>query len=80
MDRRFQTVFIYEPNDDLVYHILDKLRPIYEKYHGVKINDKELKLIVKLSNKYIYDRKRKPFFQLYRFFECLFFLVSLLYH
>ena len=25
MDRRFQTVFIYEPNDDLVYHILDKL-------------------------------------------------------
>lgn len=58
MDRRFQTVFIYEPNDDLVYHILDKLRPIYEKYHGVKINDKELKLIVKLSNKYIYDRKQ----------------------
>lgn len=37
MDRRFQTVFIYEPNDDLVYHILDKLRPIYENIMVLKL-------------------------------------------
>lgn len=58
MDRRFQTVFVYEPNSLEVYHILEKLRPIYESFHNVKINDSELKLIIKLSDKYIYDRKQ----------------------
>ena len=58
MDRRFQTVFIYEPNREQVYDILISLRPIYESYHGVKIGDDELKLIIELSNKYVYDRKQ----------------------
>ena len=58
MDRRFQTVFVYEPNNSEVYNILDKLRPIYESYHNVKICDEELRLIIKLSDKYIYDRKQ----------------------
>lgn len=58
MDRRFQTVFVYEPNNEEVYNILEKLRPIYESYHNVKIKDNELKLIIKLSDKYIYDRKQ----------------------
>lgn len=58
MDRRFQTVFVYEPNSLEVYHILEKLRPIYESFHNVKINDSELKLIIKLSDKYVYDRKQ----------------------
>jgi len=58
MDRRFQTVFVYEPNSSEVYNILEKLRPIYESFHNVKINDSELKLIIKLSDKYIYDRKQ----------------------
>lgn len=58
MDRRFQTVFVYEPNDEKVYDILEKLRPIYEDYHLVKIGDNELKQIITLSNKYIYGRKQ----------------------
>ncbi len=58
MDRRFQTIFIYEPNYNQVYDILEKLRPIYESYHNVKINDEELRLIIKLADKYIYDRKQ----------------------
>lgn len=58
MDRRFQTVFVYEPNNENVYQILEKLKPIYESYHGVKISDDNLNLIIKLSNKYIYDRKQ----------------------
>ena len=48
MDRRFQTVFVYEPDTEAVYQILEKLKPIYEAYHGVKIGDDELKLIIKL--------------------------------
>jgi len=58
MDRRFQTVFVYEPDKEEVYNILEKLRPIYESYHNVKIKDEELKLIIKLSDKYINDRKQ----------------------
>ena len=58
MDRRFQTVFVYEPSDEKVYDILEKLRPIYEDYHLVKIGDNELKQIIYLSNKYIYERKQ----------------------
>lgn len=58
MERRFQTVFVYEPDHDKVYSILEKLRPIYESYHNVKIGDQELKLIIELSNKYIFDRKQ----------------------
>lgn len=58
MDRRFQTVFVYEPNDDKVIDILNSLRSIYESYHGVRIGQDELNLIIKLSNKYIFDRKQ----------------------
>lgn len=58
MDRRFQTIFVYEPDNEKVYDILIHLKPIYESYHGVKIGNDELKLIIDLSNKYIYDRKQ----------------------
>ena len=58
MDRRFQTVFVYEPDLEKVRNILDKLRPIYESYHNVKIGDYELDQIISLSNKYIYERKQ----------------------
>lgn len=58
MDRRFQTVFVYEPDNDAVYQILEKLKPIYESYHGVRLTDEDLKLIIRLSDKYVYDRKQ----------------------
>lgn len=56
MDRRFQTVFIKEPDEQETFEILKKLRPIYESYHGVKIEEKELKLMIELSNKYMNER------------------------
>lgn len=56
--RRFQKVFIEEPNDDKVYEILVKLKPIYEKYHNVIVSTDVLKAIVKFSNKYLYNRKQ----------------------
>lgn len=58
MDRRFQTVFVYEPDNDRIYDILKSLKPIYESYHGVRIDDSKLQSIINLSNKYIYDRKQ----------------------
>lgn len=56
LSRRFQTVTIKEPDTKTVLQILTKLRPIYEKYHKVKISDEILQEIVTLSNRYIHDR------------------------
>ena len=58
LSRRFQTVMITEPDEEKVYHILARLKSIYEDYHNVIINDDVLKLIITLSNKYLYNRKQ----------------------
>lgn len=55
--RRFQRLDIEEPNKEKVLDILYKLKPIYESYHSVKIDDEIIKVIVELADKYIYDRK-----------------------
>jgi len=56
LDRRFQPITIEEPDTVATIHILEKLKPIYEHYHHVKISDQLLKEIVELSNKYIFER------------------------
>ena len=56
MERRFQTIFIEEPNFDKTLKILKKLKPMYQDYHGVRIDDDLLINIIKLSNRYIHDR------------------------
>ena len=57
LNRRFQTILIEEPNLEETKDILIKLKPLYEKYHNVVINDNIIDLIINLSNKYIYSRK-----------------------
>ena len=56
--RRFQNIVIEEPNVEKVYDILTRIKPIYEEYHNVLISEKVLKLIVNLSDKYLYNRKQ----------------------
>lgn len=58
LDRRFQKIVIEEPEENVVIDILKKLKPLYESYHNVVISDDMLEKIVKLSNKYIYNRKQ----------------------
>ncbi|NLA33678.1 MAG: ATP-dependent Clp protease ATP-binding subunit [Tenericutes bacterium] len=58
LDRRFQIININEPNKEETLLILKKLNPIYEGFHGVKVDDNILKLIIELSSKYIYERKQ----------------------
>ncbi len=53
LDRRFQKIYIEEPDVNSVRDILVKIKPIYENYHGVLISDKMIDLIVDLSVKYI---------------------------
>lgn len=58
LERRFQKVFIEVPNDKTVKEILMKLKPIYEKFHNVKIEENIIDDIIMLSNSYIYDRNQ----------------------
>lgn len=58
LDRRFQKVIIEEPTTKQTKNILMKLKPIYEKYHDVIIEEKNIDEIIELSEKYIYNRNR----------------------
>lgn len=57
LERRFQKVLIKEPNYEETKIILHKIKKNYENYHNVKISENILDLTIKLSDKYITDRK-----------------------
>lgn len=58
LERRFQKIFVEEPSIPDTKNILLKLKPLYEKYHKVSMNDSVIDSIIALSEKYIYDRNR----------------------
>jgi len=55
--RRFQKIDVPEPSEDEAVQILMGLRPSYEAHHGIKYTDGAIKAAVKLSTRYIHDRK-----------------------
>ncbi|MDO8670292.1 MAG: AAA family ATPase [Dehalococcoidia bacterium] len=54
--RRFQPVFVVEPNVEDTIAILLGLRPKYEAHHHIRIDDSAVMAAVKLSDRYIKDR------------------------
>ncbi|MCA3597377.1 MAG: ATP-dependent chaperone ClpB [Methylobacterium sp.] len=54
--RRFQPVFVAEPNVEDAISILRGIREKYELHHGVNITDSALVAAATLSNRYITDR------------------------
>ncbi|GFE71015.1 ATP-dependent chaperone ClpB [Chroococcus sp. FPU101] len=56
LERRFQEVFVDEPNVVDTISILRGLKERYEVHHGVKIADSALVAAAVLSNRYISDR------------------------
>ncbi len=54
--RRFQPVFVAEPNVEDTISILRGLKEKYELHHGVRITDGALVSAATLSNRYITDR------------------------
>jgi len=57
LERRFQPVFVGEPNVEDTIAILRGLKPRYEAHHkGVRIKDSALVAAAELSNRYIADR------------------------
>ena len=55
--RRFQRVTVDEPSEELSIKILKGLKKYYEKHHEVKITDAAIEQAVKLSVKYMSDKK-----------------------
>jgi ATP-dependent Clp protease ATP-binding subunit ClpA len=55
--RRFQRVTIDEPSPEMSVKILKGIRKYYEKHHNVKITDAAVEQAVKLSIKYMADKK-----------------------
>ncbi|MEM6472404.1 MAG: ATP-dependent chaperone ClpB [Planctomycetota bacterium] len=56
LERRFQPVYVEEPNVDDSIAILRGLKSRYESHHGVKITDSALVAAATLANRYITDR------------------------
>lgn len=56
LERRFQPVFVKEPNVEDTVSILRGLRERYELHHGIQIRDSALISAATLSNRYITDR------------------------
>lgn len=56
LERRFQPVYVDEPNVEDTISILRGLRERYEVHHGVRISDSALVAAAVLSNRYISDR------------------------
>lgn len=55
--RRFQRVTIDEPSPEMAVKILKGVKKYYEKHHNTKISDAAIDQAVKLSMKYMSDKK-----------------------
>ena len=55
LERRFKKIVVEEPNIEKVRMIIDKLRPIYENYHHVSLDDNIITMLIDLTNKYIHN-------------------------
>ena len=55
--RRFQPVYVEEPDQEQALAILRALKPRYEAHHKVTMTNNALEAAVRLSDRYITDRK-----------------------
>ena len=56
LERRFQKIFIEEPDDLNTKKILLKLSSVYSNFHKINIKDEVIDYIIEMSNKYIHNR------------------------
>jgi ATP-dependent Clp protease ATP-binding subunit ClpC len=56
LERRLQPIRVNEPTIDETISILDGIKSVYEKHHGLKIEKDAISAAVILSEKYINDR------------------------
>jgi ATP-dependent Clp protease ATP-binding subunit ClpC len=56
-ERRFQTVLVEEPDTPTAIEITEGIQPHYEDHHGVDYTDEALEASVRMSRRYIHDRR-----------------------
>ena len=56
LERRFQPIYVQEPNVDDTIAILRGLKDRYDAHHGVRIQDAALVAAAQLSHRYVADR------------------------
>lgn len=56
LERRFQPIHVQAPNLENTISILKGLKPRYESFHKVRINDTAIEIAARLSDRYISDR------------------------
>ncbi len=57
LERRFQKILVQEPGEEDAVAIMRGLKERYEVHHGITISDEALLASVRLSQRYISDRK-----------------------
>jgi ATP-dependent Clp protease ATP-binding subunit ClpC len=57
LERRFQSVNVEEPSVEAAIEILQGIAPHYETFHGVRIAPEAIEHAVKLSTRYLTDRR-----------------------
>ena len=57
LERRFHTIFVEEPDEREAKGILRGIKPGYEAFHGISIEDDAIDAAVELSVRYIFDRR-----------------------
>lgn len=55
--RRFQKIDVDEPSDQECIAILSGIKPRYEEFHGVNIDDEAIKIAVNLSKRFLHEKK-----------------------
>lgn len=56
LERRFQKINVFEPNEEQTKIILKAIKKDYENHHKIKITNKNIDDIIYLANKYIYNK------------------------
>lgn len=56
LDRRFQKIMVDSPTAKETRELLEKVKDVYEIFHGVKYTNESLDAVVYLTNRYISDR------------------------
>jgi len=56
LERRFQTILVKEPSTKETEQILTGIKPLYEKYHNIKINPEVIQLASSLAKRYFPEK------------------------
>ena len=57
LERRFASIYVEEPSEETTVEMLKGLRTRYEEHHKIIFSDEALEAAVRLSSRYVTDRK-----------------------